>query len=155
MRQLFWACLARLLSRWTWLTERMIWSAFNRPHHLQLTGYMSRWWLLPRTRWLPFALRIHHIHREDRGADLHNHPGTFRTIVLRGWYIEQRLDGLLYPRNAGDSALMPKKEFHKIVFVPRGGVVTLVIEWGFWKGKGWGFLVDSEYVEHDDYHGNR
>lgn len=149
MIELFWACVARLLFRWRWLTEKLILSALNRPHRLQLGDYMGRYWLLPRGR-LPFAIRIHHIKRPDYGEHQHNHPGTFRTIILRGWYIEKRGEQF-YPRVEGCSALMPKNQYHEIIGVSKGGVLTMVIEWGWWKGRSWGFLEKGQHVDHEDY----
>lgn len=153
MSQFFWACIARLLFKWQWLRNRLILSAFNRPHKHQLGDYMGRWWLLPRSRWLPFAIRIHHIRRADMGDHPHNHPGTFRTFVLHGWYIEERRLGehKYYPRYSGETALMPKDQYHRIVYVAKGGVTTLVIEYGHW-GKRWGFWKDGQHVDHEDYH---
>lgn len=64
--------------------------------------YMGRWWLFnPYGRGedgeqtpasfpgLP-SVRIHHICRADQDRDLHDHPWNARTIILRGWYREER-----------------------------------------------------------------
>lgn len=157
---MFWKLIAKLL-QWKWLQEKLILSAMDRPHRLQLGDYMERWWLLPRTRWLPFALRIHYIKRPDYGRDLHNHPGTFRTIMLRGWYCEGRKDETQFGGEsyrvvkAGQTMLVKDTDFHMLCSVSRDGCLTLVIEYGFWKGKKWGFEVDGEFVDHEDYHGTR
>lgn len=150
MFNLFWAGIARLLFRWTWLTEKLILSALDRPHHKQLDDYMNRWWVLPRTKWLPFAIRLHLIKRADHGRHLHNHPGDFRTFVLRGWYVEKR-GGKYKTLNAGQTNFVPKEAYHEIAAVAENGVLTMVIEYGRWKGKPWGFDVDGTHVDHEFY----
>lgn len=64
--------------------------------------YKGRWWLFnPFSRethkaalwWCPWSFRIHHIMRHDEDLDLHDHPWNARTIILRGWYTEQRPAG--------------------------------------------------------------
>lgn len=52
--------------------------------------YMRRWRIGPR-RW--FGLRLHHIVRSDRDSELHDHPFSFVSIILRGGYLEHRADG--------------------------------------------------------------
>lgn len=157
---MFWKLIAKLL-QWKWLQEKLILSAMDRPHRLQLGDYMDRWWLLPRTRWLPFAIRIHHIKRRDYGVHLHNHPGTFRTFILRGWYCEARKDerslsGEKYRVvKAGKTMLVKDTDFHVISSIDPQGCLTLVIEYGKWQGRRWGFEVDGEFVDHEDYHGTR
>ena len=149
MRKFFWGRAAAFFSS-TLVRDLIVKSAFKRPHHFQLVGYMSRWWLIPRMRWLPFAVRIHFIRREDKGEHPHNHPGSFRTFILSGWYVEQR-GAVYYNYHRGDSAFVRKDEFHHICHVSEKGCMTMVIEWGRW-GKDWGFTVDGEYVDHEDYH---
>lgn len=104
----------------TWLYPREYW-------------YMRRFWLL---RLGPLQIRLHHILAEDPAREEHNHPWPFRTIILRGWYLEQRA-GRYAVREAGDSYRMGRDEFHRIVQVADGGTWTMFITWG--ARHGWGF----------------
>ena len=38
----------------------------------------------------PFGVYLHHITAPDPGPDLHDHPWPFVSIVLKGWYVEER-----------------------------------------------------------------
>ncbi len=52
--------------------------------------YMRRWRLI-HTKW--FGVRLHHIMRSDSDRELHDHPFTFLSIILRGGYTETTVDG--------------------------------------------------------------
>ncbi len=49
-------------------------------------SYMARW--IWQTRW--FTIRIHHIKRADADVELHDHPWSFISLILKGWYEEER-----------------------------------------------------------------
>jgi hypothetical protein len=140
--------------------------------------YMGRWWLLggsardsdegrPVSRtwkrgrldaWIGkwIAARLHHIAREDRARDFHNHPASFVSIVVKGWYVERRpkrrhqpawLDTHLYVdtvRRAGSIAFRRAADFHTITEVCPEGCWTVVI-W-FRKRGSWGFRTPSGFV---------
>lgn len=99
--------------------------------------------------------RIHHILRADEDRALHDHPWDARTIVLRGWYLEERLleDGTIatFRRGAGDTATLNFGEFHRIYEVSPGGVWTLFITEQY-QGT-WGFLVDGVKIPYREYLG--
>lgn len=157
---LFWPLVAFIVSRpavWARLVARAA-----RTPYFHLEGYMLRWWLFnpivttpdgtktPRYRWCPISIRIHHILRADKARHPHNHPGSFRTIVLDGWYDETRDDGI-YTRHQGDTAVLEHGEFHHVNEVSAGGVWTLFIMWD-WRST-WGFrLDDGSVVPHQEYH---
>ena len=156
---LFWPLVAFVVSQEP-VRRRLITQAQKTPY-IHLPGYMSRFWLAnpietdaagrktPRYRWCPVSARIHHILRADRARHPHNHPGTFRTVVLDGWYDEERDDGV-YTRHAGDTAVLEHGEFHHVSEVSQGGVWTLFIMWG-WRDT-WGFrLDDGSVVPHQEY----
>ena len=170
----FWPLVAFIVSRPAVFT-RLVRRAQRTPH-FHLTGYMNRWWLfnpittieaqmedgrgrvveslltqkIARYPWCPVSIRIHHILRADRARHPHNHPGSFRTIVLHGWYDERRDDGV-YTRHAGDTAVLDHGEFHHVNEVSAGGVWTLFIMWD-WRST-WGFrLDDGSVVPHQEYH---
>ncbi|ANN70885.1 hypothetical protein [Bordetella bronchialis] len=122
--------------------------------------YMGRWWLFnpygkdatgeripPRWSWLP-SIRLHHILRPDADRHLHDHPWNARTVILHGWYIEERENGT-YVRRAGDTAAIRFEQYHRIAQVSPGGVWTLFITWRY-RGT-WGFKVDGEKIPWRDY----
>ncbi|MEE4882399.1 hypothetical protein V2K29_01970 [Pseudomonas alliivorans] len=191
MINLFWRLLAKLLACpaiAAWLITR----AQRTPYlHIRSADgrevYMGRWWLfnpydrethLGRIRWCPWSIRVHHIMRPDADRDLHDHPWNARTVILRGWYREQRLlaadDPLLtaaliktaemrqtldgpfqateyIDRRPGDTARLNHGEYHRIDEVSPGGVYTLFIT-SRWKGD-WGFLVNGVKVHWRKYVG--
>lgn len=143
--------------------------------------YMDRWWLFnpyskdadgnagpARWSWLP-SVRVHHILRADSDDHLHDHPWNARTIVLREWYEEERPwvpgsrnarwqppSGDATPRSVhlreqGYTGRVLFGEYHRISFVPSGGVYTL---WFTWKYRGtWGFDVNGRKVPWRKYLG--
>lgn len=188
MINLFWRLVAKLLARpavAAWLIARAERTPYQ--HIMSADGadmYMGRWWLFnPYSRdthkpalWLcPCSFRIHHIMRHDEDRDLHDHPWNARTIILRGWYIEERLepagtDDMLKSgplqwlealddlfkvststRNPGDTARLNHGEYHRIDQVSPGGVYTLFIT-SKWRGD-WGFLVNGVKVPWRTYTG--
>ncbi len=190
MINLFWRLLAKVLARpaiAAWLITRAqrtpylhIWSADGQE------VYMGRWWLFNpydnetrerRFKWSPWSIRIHHIMRPDADRDLHDHPWNARTVILRGWYAEERLEPHQFAdflnkdvdlrwvpgneikalvnryRIAGDTAQLNHGEYHRIDKVSPGGVYTLFIT-SRWKGD-WGFLVNGVKVAWRDYTGEK
>lgn len=144
----------------------LITRAFRTPY-FHLAGYMNRWWLFnsygfkkedeatrheSKFKWLP-AIRVHHILREDVGRHLHDHPWDARTIILDGYYEEERMmpDGTtkIFYRMEGDTATLNYGEYHTIKKVSPGGVWTLFMTWPY-KGT-WGFLVDGEKIQWRKY----
>ena len=157
-----WPVLAWVLSRRP-VARRLVGRAMRTPyqHITSADGsdvYMLRWWLfnpyhdtpgLRRFAWCPFSIRLHHIRRADQDRDMHDHPWNARTVILRGYYIETRENGLAVKRSQGDTATLRFGEFHRIDYVPPGGVATLFITWRY-QGT-WGFKVDGRKVPYRDY----
>lgn len=159
---LFWTLIARLLSASWPLTRLVLLRAFGNPyvHIMSPSGedrYMGRWWLFNgydqatntnRIPWLKWSIRLHHIKREDGDRHLHDHPRNSRTIILRGWYREEREDGE-FTRRQGYSGRIAYGQFHRIAEVSPMGVWTLFIT-GKYRGD-WGFKVDGVKVPHEQY----
>jgi hypothetical protein len=159
IRQSMWRRLAWLLTRFdsaSWLL------AISRPYR-HIYGpdgslYMRRHWIFnpydvdyTRTwKWLP-SVRLHWIRRADSDRHLHDHPWAWRTIILKGWYVEERIGGHTYRREAGYTGTMDFGEFHRIQEVSPDGVWTLFITWR--KQGTWGFLVDGVKVPYREYLG--
>lgn len=144
--------------------EYLVCRAFETPYS-HLPGYMGRWWLFNpyedadgnrvQRNWLMRLLpsvRVHHIQRADNERHLHDHPWDARTIILKGWYLEER-PGVRLPqlRAAGDTARLNYGQFHRISEVSPGGVWTLFITYRY-RGT-WGFLVDGVKVPWRKYLG--
>jgi hypothetical protein len=171
-----WEAVAELLYCRQQLVDRLLTRAMRTPY-LHITSadgtdvYMYRYWLFNpydnETRackypWLP-SIRIHRIMRPDNDRHCHDHPWDARTIILRGWYEEERLiddDFLQYFnharyctvtmfRHSGDTASLKFGEYHRIKSISPGGVLTLFITWKY-QGT-WGFLVDGKKVPHYEY----
>lgn len=190
LRNLLWRAVARLVSRprvSAWIIAR----AQRTPYGPIMTRdgsrlYMDRWWLFnpyskdaagnagpARWAWLP-SVRVHHIVMPDDDDHLHSHPWQARTIVLRGWYVEERpwlargelappmplASTIRYPRDdirvrharrRGYTGPVRYEQWHRITEVPADGVYTL---WFTWKYMGtWGFLVDGKMVPWREYLG--
>jgi hypothetical protein len=122
--------------------------------------------------------RIHWIGKSDGDRELHDHPFNYRTFVLRGWYVEKFIDaeatdvsgpnlrrwwseGSVFTGHwldnlpqgriihAGETAVAPLGQFHRIAQVSEGGVITLFLM-GEDHGD-WGFLVDGRWVQSHEF----
>lgn len=156
---MFWKIVAYICSR-PRVAEYLINRSFKTPYY-HITGpdgdiYMGRWWLFnpyatsgeKRRYQFPISIRIHHIRRPDSDRNLHDHPWNARTIILKGYYDEEREDGCVL-RKRGDTARLNFGEYHRIFTVAPGGAWTLFIT-GKYRGT-WGFLVDGVKVQWRKY----
>lgn len=128
---------------------------YSHLYHGDGSAYMLRFWLIAPSWWtLGWAVRLHFIATADDDRHLHDHPFSFLSIVLRGWYVELRpverdprfVKGAepcyMTQRKPGDIAWRPCFQRHRISHVSQGGVWTLVITtparqpWGFYTPKG-------------------
>jgi hypothetical protein len=145
-----------------WLVNKLIAFAKRTPYlhlfHADGSAYMERYWLLD-TRWL--SIKVHWIATPDYDRHMHDHPWWFASLVLRGWYVEQRpLSRVPYYWNEGHEAsyVVIRRpwdfgyrgigERHRISQVSDGGVWTLFIngprarKWGFHTEEGWIYWKD-------------
>lgn len=117
--------------------------------------YMDRHWVFnpygktedgrtapPKWPWLP-SIRVHHICLPDDDDHEHDHPWDARTIILKGWYQEERRNAgfpkrLMVP---GDTAPIKAGDFHRIDMVSDDGAYTLFFTWKYMED--WGFLVNN------------
>lgn len=134
-----WKIIARICARPA-VASLLIAMAQRRPY-LHIGEYMHRWWIIPFSWRLPISIRIHHILREDADPYLHDHPWNWRTIVLRGWYIEEDVFGMTRVRRRGDTRGATAETLHRISQVSHGGVWTLFIMRR--RRNRWGFMVGS------------
>jgi hypothetical protein len=148
-----WKFIAMQLAGRPQLVDRLIAHCKKHPYfHIYENGdlYMSRYWLIKERAWLPFAIRLHEWHRPDSGRHLHDHPCDYRTIILRGAYVEKDACGKSAVRFAGDTAAFPKEHWHTVVWISRTiPTYSLFIYWG--KHQMWGFQVDDKKVPWNEY----
>lgn len=192
MREALWRLVASILTRPA-VTARLVAYAHKHPYsHIGSADgadvYMYRHWVFnpygkdatgeptpARWSWLP-SVRLHRIMRPDADQHLHSHPWNARTIILEGWYKEQRpaegneldllygraianewdhsyLGGLRldYRRLHGYTGRLLYGQYHRITQVSDDGVLTLFFTWRK-RGSG-GFMVDGVKVPWREYLG--
>lgn len=103
-----------------------------------------------------FAICLHFIRKPDVEPHMHDHPVTFLSLVLKGWYREERTkviegwfalacDGV---RRWYNFIRATRNDHHRIVEVSPGGCVTLAFmtkvkqKWGFHTEDGWIYYKD-------------
>lgn len=164
MKEHFWRLVARIVTRprvRKWLIERAERTPYKHiPSADGESRYMGRWWLFNQyddagKKRIPFlpSIRIQHIQRADLSIHLHSHPWPWRTIILHGWYVEERftkqVNKVGHMREAGYTGAMGCHDYHRIKCVPLGGVWTMFIT--YQRVGGWGFLVDGKHVPSREY----
>ena len=98
---------------------------------------------------------LHRMDAPDPGLDLHDHPWSFVSIVLRGGYTEVRCDARITSgdrvnaRRPGSVQLMRLDETHTIVRLHRQRCWTLVI--GGPRRRRWGFYVNGKWMPEAEY----
>lgn len=143
----------------SWLIARAKRTPYFHLHHADGTLYMERYWLL-QTRWA--NARVHCIHTADLDRHMHDHPWSFISVVLRGFYLEHRpreiepiffKDGAEWRtglfRRVGSFAFRRATDRHRITTVSCGGVWTLFIT--FPKRQWWGFYTPSGKIHWKNY----
>ena len=157
-----------------WLIERAKRTPYSHiPSRDGKRTYMRRWWLFnpygkadngdtlpPRWEWLP-SIRVHHILLADDDQHMHDHPWDARTIVLRGYYLEQLpltadrgqrgFAWRWHECRRGYTGRLEFGEYHRIHTLSGGGVYTLFFTWKYMGT--WGFLVDGVKVPWRKYLG--
>ena len=104
-----------------------------------------------------FGIYLHHIHREDRDRDPHDHPWSFISVVLAGSYLETVWKDKMNPRShmkryhpRWSVRRVNRDAAHMITDISRP-LWTLVFtgprrsDWGFWTDKG-EFVPWREYT---------
>ncbi len=123
-----------------------------------VSTYIDRLTLIT-TPW--FSVKLHRIYRPDQQRELHDHPWSFFSVILRGWYEENipcPIDVCQGPEVAHIVSRCvrwwnwkPAEGRHSIRHVSRTPVWTLVFTgprrriWGFWVDGGTRFVPWNEY----------
>jgi hypothetical protein len=117
--------------------------------------YLRRWRLV-QTPW--FGIYLHKIAMPDKDRDLHDHPWSFVSVVLRGGYDEKLknrygfagCDGI-HKRGWLSIAFRRATDAHRILSLSRTPTWTLVFV-GV-RRRSWGFYTDKGYVDWRSYLG--
>lgn len=121
--------------------------------YFHLEEYMERYWLIRPRKWLPFAIRLHHILRSDMDRHLHTHPWDYSTLILKGGYFEVTVDeqGNQVQTWYGPGSFLTRKAHtqHRLV-IPQGQTAwTMFIHKK--KSREWGFVTEKGEVFWRDY----
>lgn len=114
------------------------------------SGYITRLHIL-KTPW--FAICVHWLHKPDPEPYLHDHPVSFLSIILRGWYTEKRQSGWCQPVNLThrwfNQIWAADWDRHTIIAVGPG-TVTLCLMGP--KRREWGFRCGNDWIGWKDYY---
>lgn len=103
-----------------------------------------------------FEIYIHHIMKSDEDDDMHDHPFSFKSLILSGAYRELCK---LYPNfdvlitneyNVGDVISHCGEDIHKITLLTKE-VWTLVIASKRYRMWGYRFNKDNHWIDFDTY----
>lgn len=126
--------------------------------------YITRLHLIM-TPW--FSICLHWINKPDAEPHLHDHPVTFLSLILRGWYKELRhtenmkclpITGYkvadtwkmgMHKRRWWNFIRASHHDAHRIDEVSPGGALTLCLMGP--KRRDWGFHVEDKWVYWRDY----
>jgi len=105
-------------------------------------------------RWLIWKgknkeIYIHGIYKADKDKHLHNHPWDIWTIVLWGSYIEKLPRGKQCVRSIFNVRKSKAEEFHAIGYLENPAYTLAIV--GPRRNSDWGFLMNGETVQHEEY----
>ena len=110
--------------------------------------YLERYYLfLKERKRFPFNIFLHKFLKGD-SDDLHDHPWSYFTLVLKGGYIEHTPKGTFW-RSPGHFRICTANSYHRIELKPDVYCWTLFIPGR--KQKEWGFLDNGNWVQSDVY----
>ncbi len=122
-------------SRWTFWRWTEV-----RPEGEQADPYLTRLHIV-QTPW--FSVMVHWLWRPDPQPHMHDHPVSFWTFPLRGWYAQETPSGLQFVTRWRGRVMRAQADCHRIVALARRPTVTLVVAgpvvraWGFHTPGGW------------------
>jgi hypothetical protein len=116
------------------------------------SGYITRLHLLM-TPW--FAICLHWISTPDKEPWLHDHPVSFLSFILRGWYVEVREHDLPFARSREIKVRRWFNSFrasfydrHRIILTQKR---TLTLCFMGPKVRTWGFHTDEGWIDWKTY----
>lgn len=116
--------------------SRMIYDRVSQEPYLERLYFLPRWMTL-----FLFRAVIHRFWKSDHECDgLHDHPWPYLTIVLRGGYIEHRLNKPPRTVRAGQFIFARAKHLHRIELLDEGQDTWTLFIMGP-RIRKWGFVV--------------
>lgn len=125
--------------------------------------YLERYYLFLKDRKnFPFNIFLHKFLKGDPDDDVHDHPWPYATLILWGGYYEyipffnemgEMTCEVQKWRGPGHFRSCSANSYHRIELKPGVSCYTL-----FMPGKqkrDWGFLVNDEWVQHEQYFSSR
>ncbi len=107
--------------------------------------HFRRWEIL-KTRW--GSIWLHAIYKADQDKHLHNHPWDFKSIVLKGSYLEKTEKGII-KQHPGKFNSRSGESYHKILELLSPVVYTLFFVSP--TKREWGYKVDGKFIDHITY----
>jgi hypothetical protein len=107
--------------------------------------HFRRWQLL-KTPW--FSIYIHGIYAPDQDKHLHNHPWDYKSLVLKGSYIEETNNGVNLLK-FGSVTSRNGEDYHKIKTLLTNSVYTLFIVSP--AKRTWGYQVNGKCMYNEEY----
>lgn len=120
--------------------------------------YLERYYLfLKERKHFPFNVFLHKFLKSDPD-DLHDHPWSYATFILKGGYYEwvptfdkngKKIDETRYWRGPGHFRICKAASYHRIEL--KEGVTCWTLFMPGPQSKEWGFLVNDKWIEHEEY----
>lgn len=140
-----------------------MWALFERfeiPNYDGEGVYLTRWRIV-QTPW--FALYLHRFTAPDPRPTLHDHPWSFVSVILRGGYVERRLNPLTLTvdehRRVRRVNVVRPLDAHAIVSLDRTPTWSLLFvgkrrrKWGYMEpaGDGWTWTPFDRHRHNDEF----
>jgi hypothetical protein len=110
--------------------------------------YLERYYLFLKDRkTFPFNIFLHHFLKGDPD-DLHDHPWSYATIILKGGYWETTPEGRFW-RSPGHFRFCKANTFHRVELEP--GVECWTLFMPGLQQRDWGFDVNGKWIQHETY----
>ena len=124
--------------------------------------YLERYYVfLKDRRQFPFNVFVHKFLKGDK-TDVHDHPWSYCTLILKGGYWEWvpifnpagvKIGEKVHWRGPGHFRRCSTNSYHRIELEPGVTAWTLFMPGG--QERDWGFLVNNEWTQHEEYFDKR
>ena len=111
--------------------------------------YLERYYLFLKERTtFPFNIFLHRFLKSDPDV-LHNHPWSYRSIILFGGYWEHKLDGVFW-RGPLSYIYAPANTYHRVELDEQNPYCWTLFMPGP-KQQSWGFLTEKGHIDNETY----
>ena len=124
--------------------------------------YLERYYVFLKDReWFPFNIFVHKFLKSDPD-DVHDHPWPYATLILKGGYYEwtpefdsagRKVGEVRHWRGPGHFRFCRADSFHRIELKADVECWTLFMPGP--QQREWGFLVNDDWIQHEQYLANR